>query len=93
MDDGLRIPLRVRPGASHPSVGGRYGPDTLVVAVAARAVDGAANRAVVDALAAAFGVRRGDVELVVGGASRSKVARISGDPAILAARLSALLGP
>ncbi len=91
MDEGLRVPVRVRPGASRPSVGGRYGPDVLVVAVAARAVDGAANRAVVDALAAAFGVRRGDVDLVVGAAGRSKVARISGDPAILAARLAALL--
>jgi uncharacterized protein len=91
MENGLRVSVRVRPGASRPAVGGRYGPDALVVAVSARAVDGAANRAVVDAVGAAFGVRRGDVEIVLGAASRSKVVRILGDPAILAARLAALL--
>jgi|tagenome__1003787_1003787.scaffolds.fasta_scaffold19735792_2 uncharacterized protein len=91
MAEGLRVPVRVRPGAARSSVGGRYGPDALVVAVSARAVDGAANRAVVDAVAAAFGVRRGDVAIVVGPASRSKVVQILGDPAILRGRLAALL--
>ena len=45
----MRILLRVRPGASRTAVGGRYdGPSgpALVVAVAARAVEGQATKAV-----------------------------------------------
>jgi uncharacterized protein len=88
---GLRVSVRVRTGASRPGVGGRYGTDALLVAVAARPVDGAANAAVTDALARAFAVPRRAVELVAGCASRSKVVRIAGDPATLRARLAQLL--
>ena len=71
-------------------MGGRYGADALVVAVTARAVDGAANRAVSAALAAAFGVRRADVEFVSGATSRTKTVAIGGDTAVLTARLAEL---
>jgi uncharacterized protein len=71
----LRISVRVRPGARRDAVGGSWaaprGP-ALVVAVRARAVEGAANAAVVAALAAAFGVRRGDVEIVAGARGRDQ---------------------
>jgi uncharacterized protein YggU (UPF0235/DUF167 family) len=62
------------------------------VAVRARAVEGAANAAVVAALAAAFGVRRGDVRIVTGLRGRDKVVAVRGDPAALAARLAGLMG-
>jgi uncharacterized protein (TIGR00251 family) len=88
----LRFAIRVKPGASRPRVGGRFGGDILVVAVAARAVDGAANRAVIDALAVAFGVRRSDVEIVTGATGRSKTVVIVGDGDGLAQRLANLLG-
>jgi uncharacterized protein (TIGR00251 family) len=91
MGERLRVPVRVRPGASRTAVGGRYGPDVLIVAVSARAVDGAANRAVIEAVAAAFGLKRAAVEIVAGAASRSKTVAISGDREALAARLAALL--
>ena len=87
----LRVPVRVKPGASRAVVGGRYGADQLVVAVSARAVDGAANRALIAAVAAAFGVRNADVEIVTGLASRSKMVAISGDPERLRRRLAELL--
>jgi uncharacterized protein len=87
----LRVVIRVRPGTSRTAVGGRFGADALIVAVTARAVDGAANRAVSTALAAAFGVRRADVELVAGATSRTKTMAIAGDAATLAARLAELL--
>jgi uncharacterized protein (TIGR00251 family) len=87
----LRFAIRVKPGASRPGVGGRFDGDVLVVSVAARAVDGAANRAVVDALAAAFAVRRAEVEIVAGATSRTKTVAIGGDEERLSARLVQLL--
>jgi uncharacterized protein YggU (UPF0235/DUF167 family) len=61
------------------------------VAVRARAVEGAANAAVVAALAAAFGLRRSDVEIVAGARGRDKVVVLRGDPAVLAARAAELM--
>ena len=88
----LRVAVRVRPGASRVAVGGRYGADQLVVAVAERAVDGAANRAVIAALAAAFAVRPADVEIVGGRTARSKTVTVAGDQGELERRLRELLG-
>jgi hypothetical protein len=70
----VRIAVRVRPGTSRSRVGGSYG-DTgqLVVAVNAPPVDGAANEAVMKAVAAALGLRPGRVSVVSGHTSRSKV--------------------
>jgi uncharacterized protein YggU (UPF0235/DUF167 family) len=86
--------VRVRPGARRDEVGGTWaGPrgPALVVAVRARAVEGAANTAAVAALAAAFGVRGGDVEIVTGARGRDKVVAVRGDPTLLAARLAELM--
>jgi uncharacterized protein len=91
MDGELRVAVRVRPGASRVAVGGRYGADALVVAVQARAVDGAANRAVVTALAAALDVRRTDVAIATGLGSRSKTIVIRGDRSALEERVARLL--
>ena len=92
---GLRITVRAKPGASRPRVGGSYGPDSaLVVAVAARAVDGKANEAVVRAVADALECRVADVRLVSGHTARSKVVEIdvpAADEPALRARLAALL--
>lgn len=75
----MRVVIRVRPGASRTAVGGSYGdgPDApLVVAVTAKAVDGAATEAALRALARALGLRRGDVRLVTGATSRDKVVEV-----------------
>lgn len=63
----------------------------LVVAVDAPAVDGRATDAVVVAVADAFGLRRREVALVSGSTSRTKTLRVSGDRAVLRARLGVLL--
>jgi len=99
---GARRPLRVtvwaRPGAARTDVGGRHGelePPVLVVKVQARAVDGKANAAVVHALADALGVRRAEVRIVSGHASRTKVVEIDATSASytgVADALQALLG-
>jgi uncharacterized protein len=89
---GLLLPVRVRPGASRTSVGGRYGAAALVVTVSARAVEGRANRAVIEAVAAAFGVRRAAVSVLAGQRSRDKVLFVAGEPDTLRARLVVLRG-
>ena len=92
----MRLRIRVRPGVSVPRVGGRHGtgPDAaLVVAVAARAVDGAATEAAVRAVADALGVRRRDVRLVSGARSRDKLVELDDPPPDVLRRLHRLLGP
>lgn len=90
---GLRVTVRVRTGASRPGVGGRYGEDdALVVAVSARPVEGAANKAVTAAVADAFGVPKRDVAVVGGEKSRTKIVFVEGDPERLRTRLTDLLG-
>jgi len=62
----------------------------MLVRVAARAVDGAANEAALSALARALGVRPRQVRLVRGATSRSKVVQISDPPADLDQRVEQL---
>jgi uncharacterized protein YggU (UPF0235/DUF167 family) len=62
------------------------------VAVNAPPVEGAANKAVVEAVASAFGLRRSDVALVAGQTGRTKIIELAGDADLLAARLRGLLG-
>ncbi|MEU7902406.1 DUF167 domain-containing protein [Actinoplanes sp. NPDC049118] len=84
------VAVRVRPGAGRTRVGGRYeGPHgpALIIAVGAPAVDGKATEAVRRALAAALGLRPGDVELKLGATSRDKVFTVAGD---VGERLAAL---
>ncbi|WP_116074807.1 DUF167 domain-containing protein [Asanoa ferruginea] len=70
------VAVRVKPGASRARVGGRHdGPHgpALVVAVTARAVDGAATSAACRAVAEALGLRDRAVSLKTGAASRDKL--------------------
>jgi len=79
----VRITVWVRPGSAHPGVGGEHD-GALVIRVSARAADGQATAAALAALAAAVGVRRRDVTLVTGAASRTKIVDVAGaDPAVL----------
>ena len=79
----MRITIRVRPGSTHPGVGGEHD-GALVVRVSARAVDGQAIAAALAAVASAFGVRGQAVTLVTGKASRTKTLDVAGaDPAVL----------
>ncbi len=56
-----------------------------MVRVTARAVEGKATVAALDAVAAAFGVRRGAATLVSGATSRTKIIDVEGaDPDVLA---------
>ncbi|SHM36136.1 DUF167 domain-containing protein [Cryptosporangium aurantiacum] len=91
--DRFVVPVRVKPGASRPRVGGsHHGPHgpALVVAVAARAVEGRATDAVIQAVAAAFGVRAAGVTLLAGRTSRDKLLALIPAPPDAEARLTAL---
>lgn len=88
----MRVAIRVKPGSARTAVGGRYG-DALLVTVTARAVDGQATEAALRALAEAFDVRRRQVSLVTGAASRDKVVDIDGPATDLLTRRDRLLGP
>lgn len=75
--NGVRIDVRVMPRASRAAVGGiRDG--RLVVRVTAPPVDGAANEAVVDAVAAFFDVARRAVCITAGETGRNKTVEITG---------------
>jgi len=83
----MTVDVQVVPRASRVAVGPAVG-DRLRVAVTAPPVDGAANAAVIDALARAFGVRRAAVRIVRGETGRRKTVEIDGgDPATLQALL------
>jgi uncharacterized protein len=87
------IAIRVKPGASATRVGGRYdGPfgPALVLAVGEPAVDGRATKAALRALAAALGVRTGQLTLLRGSASRDKLVAVSDPPSDLVRRLVGL---
>lgn len=86
----MRVAIRVRPGASRTRVGGEHA-GALVVAVGARAVDGAATEAALTALADALGVRRRHVHLVTGATSRDKVVEVDDDDARLEPLVARLL--
>ncbi|CAN5237546.1 hypothetical protein BH11ACT1_BH11ACT1_11180 [soil metagenome] len=85
----MRVAIRVKPGASRARVGGLLG-ERLVVAVNARAVDGAATEAALAALADALGARRRNVRLVSGATSRDKVVEVDDTVPGLAERLDEL---
>jgi len=89
--EGSTLKVRVAPGASRERIVGPYG-DALKVAVREPPEKGRANDAVERLLAAAAGVRPGDVAVVRGRAARDKVVLFRGLPeAKLRARLRGLL--
>jgi len=73
----LILDLHVQPGASRSEFAGRHG-DRIKVRLAAPAVDGKANVALVDFLAVHFGVPRRNVRIAAGLKSRQKRVVIEG---------------
>lgn len=83
----VRFKVRVQPRSARNRVAGVYG-DALKVQVSAPPVEGAANNAVVEVLAAWLRVSRKAVEIVRGQTGRDKVVAVtSGDPGGLAMRI------
>jgi uncharacterized protein (TIGR00251 family) len=73
----IRFTVRVQPRASRSEIVGVHG-DALKVRLSAPPVDGAANAALVELLAAALAVSRASVRIVAGETSRSKLVEVNG---------------
>ena len=69
--------VKVVPGSSRDRVAGRYG-DGIKVQVSAPPEGGKANKAVIEVIAAALGVRAQQVQIVKGQTKARKVVEISG---------------
>lgn len=82
----LRIRVRAHPGAARERV--RWDGEALHVWVTARAVEGAANRAVLAAVGRALGRRPSAVALVAGERGRDKVLEVEGVAAEALERLT-----
>ncbi len=90
----LLLQVRVQPRASRSRLDGIEG-GLLHLRVGAPPVDGGANRAVVELLAATLGIARGRVSIARGEGSRAKRIRIADaadEAAAMRARLVAALG-
>lgn len=71
------LDLHVQPGASRSEFAGRHG-ERIKVRLAAPAVDGKANDALIEFLAAHYGVAKRDVRILSGLKSRQKRVEIDG---------------
>lgn len=71
------LELHVQPGAKRSEFAGSYG-ERIKVRLAAPAVEGKANAALIEFLAAYYGVPRRNVSIVSGARSRSKRVRVEG---------------
>ena len=71
----MLVSVYVKPGSSRNRVGGVHD-DRLVVAVTAAAVDGAANLAVIKAIAQALKISKSDVTVKSGLTSKRKVLEV-----------------
>ena len=81
--------VKVQPRAGRNRIAGVLG-DSLKLAVTAPALEGRANQAVIEFLAALFQIPRSSVTIASGETSRNKVVRVSGVSAeFIRARLAA----
>jgi uncharacterized protein (TIGR00251 family) len=91
--DGVTVSVKVQPKSRNPGLQGMAasvdGP-RLRIGVREPAENGRANRAACAALAEALGVPAASVAVTVGATSRQKTLQVIGNPATLAARLTAL---
>jgi uncharacterized protein (TIGR00251 family) len=74
---GATLRVHVRPGATRTEIAGFHGP-ALCVRVRARPVEGAANRALLDALGDALGVAPSVLAITGGGRGREKRVHVAG---------------
>lgn len=92
-EDGLRVSVRVRPGASAERVDGiarlADGAAVVKVRVNAPAEGGKANAALAKLLAKRWRLAKSDIEIVAGHTSRDKILRLRGGGDALAERLAA----
>jgi uncharacterized protein (TIGR00251 family) len=77
-EEGIRLNLRVSPGAKRTSIEDPYGEGAIRLKVAAPPIDSKANAEVKRFLASLLGVPRSDVVVTLGASSRDKVVAVRG---------------
>ena len=88
---GLTIAVRATPRASRSALLPGT-PEHFAARIAAPPVEGAANAALIELVAKAFGVAKRDVTLIAGDTSRVKRLSIAGNPKTLAGIAASLYG-
>lgn len=92
---GLRVAVRVQPGASRTRIDGLKvlddGQAVLAIRVSAAPEGGKANAALIKLLAKTWKVPKSAVAVIAGHGGRRKIVHIDGDPAALQTRLRAWL--
>ncbi|HNA30581.1 MAG TPA: DUF167 domain-containing protein [Thiobacillaceae bacterium] len=83
---GVELDIHVQPGAARSEISGEHG-ESLKVRVRARAVEGAANEALIDFLAGCLGLGRKEVRILRGEKSRHKAVWAAVSPEEAAKRL------
>ena len=71
-----RLKLRIVPDAKRDEVVGEYG-DAVKIKVAAPALEGKANEALLEFIAEKLRVHRRDITLIIGGKSRDKLIEVA----------------
>jgi uncharacterized protein len=89
-DRGLMIFLHVQPGASKAAIVGILD-DRIKVSVTKKALDGAANEAVLELLADSFNLKKASVSLLKGDKSRQKTVLLEGNSEILLNKLNQII--
>ncbi len=82
LSQGINIDLFVQPGTSQNKFAGLYA-DRLKVKVTAKAIDGAANEAVIKLIAKYFEIPKNAVQIIRGLTAREKTIALIGNPADL----------
>jgi len=75
--DGVLLKLKVLPRSSRCEIVGPHG-DFLKIKVTAPPLEGRANEEIIEFLAATLGIKKGQVNIVSGHASRHKTVAITG---------------
>lgn len=95
--DGVRLSVRLQPGASAERIIGLIaeagGGLALKVAVTAPPIEGRANDALLRLLAKTMGLPKRDLNLTRGAADRQKLVHVAGDAVLLMPRLKQALAP
>jgi hypothetical protein len=75
--NSVRFAVHVQPRAARTEIVGLHG-DALKIRVTSPPVEGAANEAIVEVVAAALGISRREVRIVAGATSRQKTVEVDG---------------
>jgi len=90
-NDGLRVAIRLSPRAKGDrllAIAAVEGGRVVKASATAPAERGRANEALLQLLARAWHLRRGDLSIITGSTSRNKAVRVAGDPRRLIDRIA-----